>query len=88
MVVSLAPKVCIKAEWTAEGVTPITTGVTSTTYTDIGVVNGIEYYFKMGAMSSAGTFCRVQRRGRDPTTAGPVTEGPYDGTAAANLSRV
>ncbi len=38
-----------------EGAMPLVTGITSTTYTDDTVTNGVTYYYKVSASNSAGT---------------------------------
>jgi hypothetical protein len=39
----------------AEGTTPVATGITGTSYTVTGLINGTTYYFVLAAMNSAGT---------------------------------
>jgi len=39
----------------AEGTTPVVTGITGTSYTVTGLINGTTYYFVLAAMNSAGT---------------------------------
>jgi len=39
----------------AEGVTPIATGITSTTFTNTGLPNGTTYFYKVAAVNASGT---------------------------------
>jgi len=39
----------------AEGTTPIASGITSTSYTNTGLINGRKYYYKVAAVNASGT---------------------------------
>jgi fibronectin type 3 domain-containing protein len=61
-----------------EGTTSIATGITGTSYANIGLTNGTTYYYKVAAVNSAGTSGMSNEASATP--AGPTTEAPYGGT--------
>ena len=70
-----------------ESTTPITTGLTGTSYTDTSVTNGTTYYYKVAAVNAAGTSGQSNEASATPPAAGGSTSGPVSidcGGAAAS----
>ena len=59
----------------AEGTTPYATGITSATYTDTNVANGVTYYYEIAAVNASGV-----SGNSNESSATPTTEGPFGGT--------
>ena len=61
-----------------EGTTAIVTGVTGTTYTNIGLTNGTTYYYQVAAVSASGTSAQSGEVSAKPmAAAGPIANGTY-----------
>jgi subtilase family serine protease len=69
-----------------EGTTPMVSGITSTSYTDSTVTNGVTYYYKVSATNSIGTSGLSNEASATPaTTVLTITSGPtatYSKTSA------
>jgi len=63
-----------------EGATPVVTGITSTTYTDLNLTDGTTYFYKLAAVNSAGTSAQSGEASAMPNVAVPA--------APANLAAV
>jgi hypothetical protein len=63
-----------------ESATPIKTGLTGTSVTDTGLVNGTAYYYEVAAVNSVGTSGLSSEASATPAE---PSEGPYSGTPAA-----
>ncbi len=60
-----------------EGATAVATGITTTSYTNTGLTNGMTYYFKVAAVNSAGTSGYSSEASATPTTGGGATTVYY-----------
>ena len=63
-----------------ESSTPVATGITSTSYTNTGLTNGTEYYFKVAAVDSAGISAESSEASATP--AAPTVPAAPTGLAA------
>ena len=52
-----------------EGLTPVTTGISTPMYTDSGLANGTTYYYKIAATNSVGTSARSTEASSTPVVA-------------------
>jgi len=53
-----------------EGTTPFATGITSTSYTNTGLVNGTTYYYKVAALNTAGLSAQSAEASATPASQG------------------
>ena len=64
-----------------EGTSAVATGITTTTYTNSGLTNGVKYYFTVAAVNTGGTSAQSGEASATPVNS--IVEAPYGGTAAA-----
>jgi len=68
-----------------QSATPITTGITATTYTNAGLVNGVTYYYRIAAVNLGGNSAEGNQAGAMPV-ATPVGLTATAGNAIVTLS--
>ena len=71
-----------------EGSTPITTGLTGTSYTNTGLPNGTKYYYKEAAVNSAGTSSQSTEASATPAATVTVPSAPSGLAATAGNAQV
>jgi len=68
-----------------EGTTAIATGITGTTYTNTGLTNGTQYFYKVAAVNAAGTSAQSSEASATPNT---VPSAPTGLTASPGNAQV
>jgi len=71
-----------------EGSTPITSGLTGTSYTNTGLANGTKYYYKVAAVNSAGTSGQSSETSATPASTVTVPSAPTGLAATAGNAQV
>lgn len=66
-----------------EGLSPIASGITATTYTNTGLTNGTTYYYTVSAANSAGTSAQSAEASATPNTGTGLSNGTYTVTNLA-----
>ncbi|MGO8672197.1 MAG: beta strand repeat-containing protein, partial [Capsulimonadaceae bacterium] len=65
----------------AESATAIATGVTTTTFTNTGLTNGIKYYYKVAALNTVGTSGQSNEASATPSSALPASPAGLTATS-------
>jgi len=68
-----------------EGSTPYRTGLTSTTYTDVGVASGTAYYYKVAAVGTGGTSSQSTEASATPTAPTVAIFDETESVSGSNL---
>ena len=66
-----------------ESATPVKTLITGTTYTDMGLTNGVTYFYKVAALNNAGTSGASNEASAAPSAPTAIPPAPAKLTAAA-----
>ncbi len=71
-----------------EGTTAYNAGITSTSFVDTNVTNGTTYYYKVAAVSSAGTSAQSNEVAVKPVATGSLTGSVSAASGTVNLTSV